>query len=237
MRRVGRGLLRVPGGLPCELHPVEPGQCIPRRTLQCEVIVSDPDVAFDPAAAAGCPSPRPVLAPLGGSLCVDPGRRRWERLVSSEMRADRVLRIHLRRVRRGLGHAAPALRRRAAAAVPGGKRAACRRRGEACLRVASVGEPCSMPVDCETFYCAPTGRAASRRSWERPAARGPRAAVRRRDTFCDSTKHCRKYLLRGYGQLPSTATDQYGAPGWELRHERLHPVRRGTVSSATTRRG
>ncbi len=193
------------------------GQCIPRRTLQCEVVASDPNVAFDPAAAAGCAEPEAgACGAIGGSLCVGPGRAPVGTpcLVGDACQTGNCEYTYdVYGVGSACGTCAPPP---CGGACPRGE--VCGFAGDggvACLRVASVGEPCSMPFDCETFYCAPTGRCGQLAQLGETCgegATGPPCASP--DTFCDSTKHCRKYLLAGYGQpCASTATDQYVCTG------------------------
>jgi hypothetical protein len=201
---------------PSNYIPWGDGECLPRMTLECEVIASDPDVPFDPAAVVSCAEPEAgACTAAGGNLCLGPGRGP---LGAHCLVGDACQTGYCERTYDVYGYSSTCGR---CAPLPCGGGCPSGQLctfaldgGVACLRVAAVGEPCSMPLDCATLYCGPTGRcgAPAKLGEACDAAKGPPCASP--DTFCDATKHCRKYLLAGYGQACApTSTDQYECPG------------------------
>jgi hypothetical protein len=192
------------------------GQCVPRMTLECEVVASDPDVAFDPVAVATCPDSEAGCPGLVRDLCLGPGRARVGApcLVSEacETRACEYTYDELGR-RSSCGVCAPVP---CGGACPTGQ--ACTvglDGGASCVRVAAAGEPCTAADDCADFYCAPaTKRCGARAQPGEPCdgMNGPPCADP--DTFCDATAHCRRYVLEAYGEPCDTqGPDHYLCAG------------------------
>lgn len=213
-----RGFCAFQAACPAQYLAYSQGQCVPRLTLLCEVIASDPNVAFDPAEVAGCAEPDAgACASYGGDMCLGPGRARVGTPCLSQhacQTGNCEYTFDTYGVRSACGTCAPLP---CGGGCPPGQ--SCNFAidgGVACVRVAAAGEACSTASDCATFYCAPSGRcgplALLGDSCSVDGATEPPCASP--DTFCDATRHCRKYLLAGYGQpCASTSTDQYECTG------------------------
>jgi hypothetical protein len=182
--------------------PWEPGQCVPRLTLECELIASDPEVAFDPARAASCPEPEAGdCARSGGDLCVGPGRAA---IGAPCLSGDACQSGACEFTYGPEGQPAACgvcVRQPCGGGCPAGQ--LCNVQvdgGEGCVTVASVGQPCKAPSDCASFFCTPDGKC---------GAAVPVGAVCSQEpagppcgdpaTFCDATGHCRAYLYADYG--------------------------------------
>lgn len=201
-----------------DYFPWNPGQCVPRNTLECEIVASDPNVEFDAASAAACLEPDAGdCTQNGGNLCLGPGR--------APLGAPCVV------------SAACASQNCAYSFGPGGAPSPCgvcrpapcgggcpagqacssgADGGFSCVTVAANGQPCSMPGDCASFYCAPSGTCGPLAGPGKACGDGTNGPLCDDPaTFCDGKGTCRRYLYAGYGQsCAPEGFDQYQCTGF-----------------------
>jgi hypothetical protein len=181
----------------------DPGQCVARSTLECEIIAGDPNVAFDPEKTASCPEPEAgACDEQGGNLCVGTGRAALGApCLSGAACASGACEFGFDPD----GEEQPCgvcVSQPCGGSCPSGQ--VCNQvadGGTQCVAVAGVGQPCKTPADCASYYCtqggtcggpAAIGQACSQ-GLDGPPCGDPSA-------FCDATQHCRAFLYADYGQ-------------------------------------
>jgi hypothetical protein len=213
-----RGFCALQAACPAYYVLWNEGQCVPRLTLECEIVASDPHVPFDPGLVASCPEPDAgSCAVPGGDLCLPPGRAPLGApcLAGAACETGRCEYAYDTSGQPSLcGTCAPLP---CGGSCPGGQLCSLASDGGAsCVRVAAEGESCSVAADCATFYCASTGTCGPQAL---PAERcgdgatGPPCAGP--DTFCDASGRCRRYLPAGYGErCAPSGGDAYRCTGF-----------------------
>jgi hypothetical protein len=184
----------------------EVGQCVPRETLNCEIVASDPDVDFDAASVAACPEPDGGdCTAAGGDLCLGPGRAPVGAPCSSDLScASGVCTAEANY--EGQPLCGGCAERPCDGGCPAGQ--ACQAAvdgGAGCFAVAPVGHSCKTARDCASFFCAPDGTCAGPASLGQPCSEGAADAAAPvcgdPSDFCDpSMGICRAIVYRNYGE-------------------------------------
>jgi hypothetical protein len=189
---------------PAQYTVYSQGVCVPRNTLRCEIIATDPNVPFDPARVAVCGEPDAANCdqpPAGGDLCLPPGRGRvGTRCLTGEACQSGFCAYSY------IGGAISLCGTCTARVCDGGCPAGltCSSSGDAglaCVKMLAVGEKCSTAIACQTFYCGRDGKCGALAKRDASCANdgtsGPPCADN--DTFCDPTNHCSPVVPAGYG--------------------------------------
>jgi hypothetical protein len=195
-----------------------PGQCVPRYTLQCQLIVGEPGVAFDPDRTASCPEPDGSdCSQPGGDLCLDAGSAP----VGSPCFSDPACASGACEYFYGTyGNPSPCgvcAPRPCGGPCPEGQ--VCEPEvdgGASCVAIALAGQPCKVPADCASFFCAPSGTCGPlAQVGETCAADSTAPFCADVNAFCDPmTSTCRDYTFVGYGDsCLSRGEDQYRCSG------------------------
>jgi hypothetical protein len=177
--------------------------------LHCQLVASDPDVSFDPDAAASCLEPDAGdCSARGGSLCLGPGRAGLgASCFENEACASGACGFAYSE-----GEPLPCgvcVRRPCDGGCPDGQ--VCEPSvdaGSSCLAVAAVGEPCKSPSDCATFYCTALGVCGARASTGEACSdedKGPPCGTPL--DVCDQTGHCKAPRYADYGAPCSQTGD------------------------------
>jgi hypothetical protein len=175
-------------------------QCVARETLQCELIASDPDVPFDPVKVAACPEPATCDGNVG-SFCLPPGRAAegapclWGEGCRSGFCAHGIDPTTGQLTDCGACQRPPC----GGSCSSGQRCEVAADGGSACKTLAPEGQPCTLPIDCASFYCAPAGLCAPAATFGKACGDGVAAPPCAGDLYCDGTQHCQRYYTAGYG--------------------------------------
>jgi hypothetical protein len=193
---------------------------VPRFTLLCEVIASDPDVVFDAAAVAACSQPDAANCDQpAGDLCLPPGRGGvGAPCLSSESCQSGACGFNY-----SYGQFSPCgscLAKPCDGGCPSGLHCGLEPEGGiGCVRVLAVGDECDSGNACGTSYCGPDGKCGALAQLGKPCSgdgtggRPPCADV---DAFCADSDHtCHLVTSAGYGHACVPQVDvQYQCTGF-----------------------
>jgi hypothetical protein len=195
------------------------GVCVPRFTLRCEIIASDPNVVFDAASVAACSQPdaancdQPV-----GDLCLPPGLAK----VGAQCLSGASCQSGACGFDYTYGQLSPCgscLARPCDGGCPSAQQCGAKPEGGiGCVRVLAVGDDCTSGIACETSYCGPDGKCGALAQLGKPCSSDgtglpPCADV---DAFCADSDHtCHLVTPAGYGNACVPEVDaQYQCTGF-----------------------
>jgi hypothetical protein len=178
------------------------GVCVPRFTLRCEIIASDPNVPFDPARVAACWEPDAASCDLtGGDLCLLPGRGG----IGSPCLANPSCQsgtCGYDYTNGQMSSCGTCRARPCDGGCPDGKQCGSEPEGGlGCVSVLAIGDKCTTASECPTFNCGPDGKCAALAKLGEPCSNdGMGALCADNDAFCDETDHrCHLVTSAGYG--------------------------------------
>lgn len=182
---------------------VDKPQCASRETLSCELLSTDPDVAFDATEIATCPEPDAgdCSAPFG-SLCLGPGRAPiGATCFSSEACQSGDCEYSIDPSTGEFSLCGTCAEAPCNGGCSSGQRCnASADGGPSCVPIGGPGDPCSSALDCEDqYYCGPGATCAQVAQMGEAcsnAAVGPPCDV---NAYCDATQHCHAYMSASYG--------------------------------------
>ena len=171
--------------------------------LRCELLSTDPDVAFDATEVATCPEPDAgdCSAPFG-SLCLGPGRAPiGANCFSSEACQSDDCEYSIDPSTGEFSLCGTCVEAPCNGGCPSAQRCnAVADGGPSCVPIGGPGDPCSSALDCEDqYYCGPSATCAPVAQMGEAcsnAAAGPPCDV---NAYCDATQHCHAYLSASYG--------------------------------------
>jgi hypothetical protein len=179
------------------------GVCVPRNTLRCEIIASDPNVAFDPVRVAACGAPDAANCDQpAGDLCLPPGRGAiGAPCLASEACQSGVCAVSYSY---GQGSACGTCQGKFCdGGCPTGLRCGLEPEGGiGCVKVLAVGDTCSTSLSCETSYCGPDGKCGALAKLDAGCSNEGTTAPLCADVnaFCSDKKVCSLVTAAGYGE-------------------------------------